>query len=261
MQRGARVTQALAEHSAGKRVHLPIVQRGDVLVVTAGLHRSLDAVAAQREVQVRREGSSVACTAGCSSCCHTAVVVHEPEALLVAALLERPEHAEARAHFLAAYPAWQQELGKDVERIRTLHAMGRYDDAERVFFRLQERRVMCAFNRDGLCTVYEARPGICRNTHALDTAEHCQPGGAHRPTVAGHEAMDFLMEQLPRVTATLQDALHRTDGGAPDALCSAVHRLLTAPPAPAAPAARPSANAPCPCGSGAKFKHCCDFDR
>jgi Fe-S-cluster containining protein len=260
-QRAARVAAALAEHSAGKRRHLPIVQRQDAVEVTAALHRALDVAAARREQEIQRDGATLACSAGCAACCHTAVMVFEPEALRVAELLARPEHAEARAHFLAQYPAWHAELGKDVERIRTLHVMGRVEDAERVFFRLQARRVMCALNRDGLCSVYEARPGICRNTHALDTAAHCTPGGERGPAVMGFAPMDHLMEQLPLVTATLQDALRREDQTPPDALCSAVHRLLTAAPAAEPAPPEPARNAACPCGSGAKYKHCCDFDR
>ncbi len=255
--RAAKVISALADHSTGKRRHLPIVTRGDALAITAGLHLTLDGLAAAREELARRDGAAVACSSGCSSCCHTAVMVFEPEAMRVAEELARPERAAERAHFLAAYPAWHAELGKDAERIRTLHKMGRIEDAERVFFRLQARRVICAFNRDGLCTVYESRPAICRNTHALETAERCQPGASPGPSVMGHEAMDLMMSQLPAVTATLQDALRREDEGPPDALCASVHRLLTQPTAEApAPANR---NAPCPCGSGAKFKHCCDF--
>jgi Fe-S-cluster containining protein len=210
----------------------------------------------------------VACTTGCSSCCHTAVMVFDPEAMRVAEQLARPEHAGARDHFLAQYPAWHEQLGKDAERIRVLHSMGKVEDAERIFFRLQARRVMCAFNRDGLCAIYEVRPAICRNTHALDTAAHCQPGAAHGPTVMGFEPMDHLMAQVPAVTGTLQDALRRKEDSPPEALCAAVHRMLTrassaaeasaASPEPPEPP-EPPRNGPCPCGSGAKFKHCCDF--
>ncbi len=279
-ERAAKVTKALAEHSAGVRRHLPVVQPRDAVELVAGLHRALDELAVQREAEARRDGAAVACSTGCSSCCHTAVMVFEPEAMRAAEQLARPEHAEARAHFLAQYPAWHDALGKDAERIRTLHSMGRIEDAERIFFRLQARRVMCAFNRDGLCTIYEVRPAICRNTHALDTAANCQPDAAHGPTVMGFAPMDQLMAQVPAVTSALQDALRRKEASPPEALCAAVHRLLerdagagagsAAGASPgfgarvglatsAAAVAEPSRNGPCPCGSGAKLKHCCDF--
>lgn len=254
--RAAKITRAFAELSSGKRRHLPVIQPRDAVILAAQYHRVVDTAVAQREREVVADGGAVACAAGCSACCNTAVMVYEPEARRVAELLAEPAQAEARAHFLARYPAWQAELGKDVERIRTLHRLGRFDDAERLFFRLQARRVMCALNRDGLCTVYEARPTICRNTHALDTAAHCQPDAERKPTVAGSATVDVLMSQLEGVMGPLQDALRRQDGGPPDALCAQVYELLQAPPAEVAPPAR---NAPCPCGSGAKLKHCCDF--
>jgi Fe-S-cluster containining protein len=255
--RAERVTKAFGELSAGKRRHLPVIRPRDVLEIAAVFHRTIDGAAGFREREITDDGATLACAAGCSSCCHTAVMVYEPEAMRVAELLARSEQAEARAHFLAQYPAWQAALGKDVERISTLHAMGRIEDAERIFFRLQVRRVMCAFNREGLCTVYEARPAVCRNTHALETPDSCQPGAAHGPTIMGSAPIDRLMAQLPGVMGPLQDALRREEDGPPDALCAAVHRLLTRPPPP--PIAEPARNAPCPCGSGEKYKHCCDF--
>lgn len=257
--RAERVTKAFAEHAAGKRRHLPVIQPHDMLEIAAAFHRAVDGAVAVREKEISDDGATLACSAGCSSCCHTAVMVHEPEAMRVAQLLAQPEQAEARAHFLAQYPAWQAELGKDAERIRTLHAMGRVEDAERVFFRLQARRVMCAFNRDGLCTVYEVRPAICRNTHALDTPDFCHPEAAHGPAIMGSGPIDQLMAQLPSVMGSLQDALHREDDGPPGALCALVHRMLTRPPPAAAVAAPASRNSPCPCGSGEKYKLCCDF--
>jgi Fe-S-cluster containining protein len=255
--RAAKVSKAFGELAAGKRHHLPIIQPRDAIALTRSFHFVLDAEAARREQEILGDGATLACTIGCNACCNTAVMVHEPEALRVAEQLAQPEHAEARAHFLARYPAWHAELGKDAERIRTLHAMGRIDDAERIFFRLQARRVMCAFNHDGLCSIYEVRPAICRNTHALDTPDHCQPGAARGPAVMGSAVMDSLMSRLEGVMGPLQDALRREEDSPPDALCEAVHRLLTK--APAAPATEPSRNAPCPCGSGTKYKHCCDF--
>ncbi len=255
--RAARVGRAFEELRTGKRRCLPVIQAHDAAVVAERFHLAVDGAVAQREAEVRAEGGRVACASGCSACCHTAVMVYEPEAWRVVELLAQPEHAEARAAFLAQYPAWSAELGKDVERIRTLHSMGRYEDAERVFFRLQARRVMCAFNRDGLCSVYEARPAICRNTHALDTAERCQPGSERGPTVAGSQATDEVMGAFEQVMLPVQDALRRQENSPPDALCARVYELLTAPPSPVA---MPSRNAPCPCGSGARLKHCCDFD-
>lgn len=255
--RAAKITRAFAEVSSGKRRQLPVIQPRDAVILAAQYHRIVDTAVAEREREVVADGGTVACAAGCSACCHTAVMVYEPEARRVAELLAEPAHAEARAHFLSRYPAWHAELGKDVERIRTLHRLGRFDDAERLFFRLQARRVMCALNRDGLCTVYAARPTICRNTHALDTAAHCQPDAERKPTVAGSAVVDVLMAQLEGVMGPLQDALRRQEDGPPDALCAQVHELLQAPPATAV--APPARNAPCPCGSGAKHKHCCDF--
>lgn len=254
--RSTNVTKALTAHARGLRTHLPVIQPDDVVAIVVAAHNSVDVFTERRAETVANEGSSIACSSGCSACCAIAVMVPEPEALLVARWLSTDANLAAREHFLAAYPSWYEAIGKDAERIRTLHALGRTQDAERVYFKLRERRVMCAFNRDGACTVYPVRPSVCRNVHALDSSDHCQPGAEHGPTVMAFEPMDRLLDQVLQLMALAQDAMHRDAGGAPDVLCNGVARLLIAPPQPTL---EPARNAPCPCGSGEKFKRCCDF--
>jgi Fe-S-cluster containining protein len=161
----------------------------------------------------------------------------------VAEWLGMPEHADVRAAFTASYPAWQRGLGdagRALERAR--------GDAERHAAAREVRRlhVMCAFNRDGLCSIYESRPARCRKTHALDTNAACGGDGDGQVRYFEHVRTEMTFEEQEPMRGALHHAL-RPNGGL-ELLCSAVHRMITA---------RVPRNAPCPCGSGKKHKHCC----
>jgi Fe-S-cluster containining protein len=106
---------------------------------------------------------STPCRKGCSACCHKAAIVSEMDAMAIAeatgAALATParvfevrDGAEARREYLTAY------AGRP-----------------------------CTFLRDGVCSIYEQRPVVCRVQHSLENdAGPCEPReGLHA------EAMDL----------------------------------------------------------------------
>jgi Fe-S-cluster containining protein len=94
------------------------------------------------------------CAAGCSSCCHTAVLVTPAEALYLAAHL-RATRSPAELALLAA------RVREIAERIRPWSTDERWS-----------ARVPCALldGVSGSCTVHEARPEQCRAHNSLDRA-------------------------------------------------------------------------------------------
>jgi hypothetical protein len=252
-ERMAALVEALAA-AAGQvmrrePVRLPVVRPAEAEALARALHDEMDAGVAARDQAIAGSGHRVACSRGCSACCEIVLMSYESEALAVARHLARPENAAARAHFAARYPTWRAEVGDLAERARDGAARG---DAEAVGAAAGEaalRHVLCAFNREGACTVYEVRPNACRGCHALDTAEHCTAGGPERPTVMEFPPLDDFMAKTRPLHMAAHAALRRT--AAPEPLCDAVHRLLSAAPRAA------GRNEPCPCGSGKKYKRCC----
>ena len=237
---------AAARHAP---VRLPVVQPAEAAALARALHEEMDAGVAARERAITGSGHTLACARGCSACCEIVLMSYETEALAVARWLARPEQQAARAHFAAAFPRWRDAVGDLADRARDSAARG---DAEGVGAAASEaalRHVLCAFNRDGACTVYEVRPNVCRGCHALDTAEHCTAGGAGRPTVMEFPPLDEFMAKTRPLHMAAHAALR--GGAAPEPLCDAVHRLLAPSPRPV------GRNAPCPCGSGKKYKRCC----
>ena len=232
---------AVRDAQAGKRVRLPVIAAEDAAGLVMVMHAQLDAAIAERSAEAAKQHLHIACGAGCSACCRSPLLVSEGEAVAVAAwLADRPDE---RARFAAAYPVWKRaagDAGDAVMRART------DDDRATAVRELRRRDVMCAFNRDGLCSVYDARPARCRKVHALDTDAACGATGDGQVRYFEHARTEMTFEEQEPMRGALHHAL-RPNGGL-ELLVEAVHRLINA---------RVARNAPCTCGSGKKYKHCC----
>jgi hypothetical protein len=207
-----------------------------------------------RALVARQAGRTIACAERCNHCCANVIAVYEPEALRVADWLAAPENAQARAHFAAAYPRWKAAVGDGPERMRELHERGEVDRAQEVYGELQRKRVMCAFNRDGSCVIHPVRPNVCRQAHALDTPDRCRPGSSERPQSFQFPPIDRFVDRALKLFRAIDERRNGAAAGA--SLCDTVHRLLGGEPIEAR-GQTISRNAPCPCGSGKKYKRCC----
>jgi len=222
---------AVRDASAGKRVRLPVIAAEDAAGLVMVMHAQLDAAIAAREAEAAAQGLKIACSPKCTACCTSPLLVSEAEAVTVAAWLA--DHPEIHAQFAAAYPAWKRAIGSTTgasSRVRELRML----------------EVMCAFNREGLCTIYEARPARCRKAHALDTNAACAATSDGQVRYFEHARTEMTFEEQEPMRGAIHHALR--PNGDLELLVEAVHRLTTA---------RMPRNAPCPCGSGKKLKHCC----
>jgi Fe-S-cluster containining protein len=96
----------------------------------------------------------LACVRGCAHCCHITVVTDVPTVLNLA------EHI--RAHFSADQ---REDLRRRMaKRIAAVDAMSNPDRVK--------ARLPCPLLVDGACSVYDARPLICRSFNSFD-AEAC----------------------------------------------------------------------------------------
>ncbi len=122
----------------------------DVLAETDSTKRASDAAELVHRVNdtaQRRapEKVAVACAKGCAYCCHTYVSAMAPEVFRI-----------ARA--LLADPAFEQRRSALVQRLQV--TSGRSHENRR------GRKLPCALLVDSLCSVYAARPSVCRKTAA-----------------------------------------------------------------------------------------------
>ncbi|HKA86386.1 MAG TPA: YkgJ family cysteine cluster protein [Haliangiales bacterium] len=209
----------------GRRRFPRTVTVEDAVAVAAELQEGVDAGTAQRDASARSRRITIACGAGCDSCCSMPIMVFLPEALRVAAWLRLPENAETLARFEAAYPAWRDACAAVAELIAdATQAQDREGVVARVldYWRM---RVPCPFLREGLCSIYPARPNVCRAHHAVDTAANCVPD-APEPS----RRMNFVpLDQFVDRARHIHLGLHHALGGPRQrtvALGQAVHDAL-----------------------------------
>ncbi len=257
----AGLVDALAAAQNGTQV--PIITHQDAATIVAALHDEIEAATTARAELAAQQGLRIACAPGCNGCCENTVVTLEPEAIAVAQWLEQPENRDAREHFERSYPAWRARIGSRLGELGERQRTGDLDGFEAILLGLWRERIVCAFDREGECTVYPVRPNVCRICVALDTADLCRGDSPGHPTVVEFPPLDDLNQRIRPLIYSMHVAVGGVDTG-PAPLCAAVHRLLGQAGArrPARTAAASSRgkvgrNDPCPCGSGKKYKRCC----
>ena len=200
---------------------LPLQEAAEV---AAFLHEQVDAGVETRAQAIARAGAKLACARGCNGCCEEPIMVFRPEAARIAHWLARDENADVKAAFLAAYPAWKANIGDVVDKLSELFET---DAAHYTAHHIEAWRkgVVCAFNRDGDCTVYPVRPVVCRVGHALDTSEHCNGASEAGATRATFVPLDNF---VARSRALLRATHNATEGsrGRPQSLPHAVYAML-----------------------------------
>jgi hypothetical protein len=218
-------------YASGERKFPRRVSLDEAAQIAGKLQHEVDRGVDARAEMIASQGWKVACERGCNGCCEEPIMVYRPEAARVARWLDRPENAEARAAFRAAYPAWRDRMGETTARLSAKFANdpGSYVQAH---VEAWAKRVMCAFNRDGVCLIYPVRPISCRTAHALDTSEHCR-GASPRPA---SRATFVPLDQFVARARKLLSAAHHAARGPKcriEALCTVVYEMLPPTPRPA----------------------------
>jgi Fe-S-cluster containining protein len=107
------------------------------------------------ELEASGDSPAVACKSGCFLCCHSRVSVIPLEALLmaefVAAKFSRSQVDELVKRIHRAHDLTQGKTDKQIYTLKTV--------------------LPCVFLEGGRCSVYEARPSICRAWNAFDAAD------------------------------------------------------------------------------------------
>jgi hypothetical protein len=234
------LADAVSAREQGRHVKLPVIQRSDAAALTNIMNEQLDDAISRRDAEI---GSRMACSKGCNSCCVSPVLITEGEAVTIVEWLRQPEHADVRARFEAAFPAWRDKLGDLLARSADQRSA---EETRAWCLEVQHRQAMCAFNHEGACSIYPVRPALCRKAHALDSNQFCSNDGGKVQYYQHPETENMYESQRP-MRFGLHVALR--PNGRLELIGAAVHRLLGG--------AAAGRNDPCPCGSGKKFKKCC----
>ena len=215
-------------YATGDKPFPRTLSRGEAADVAAAVQATASQMAQQRADAAVQHKVTIACGRGCTGCCEELVIVSEPEALQVARWLE--QNPEARAQFLEAYPRWRERAGDAPERLAALTVKNQdraaYAEAHVAYWRT---RNLCAFNRNGDCTIYPARPLVCRDAHAVETNQRCfgdWSGGGQAGRIQ-FGPMVTLMARAQHLLQAAHNAIAPTRINRYEALCAAVYRLLT----------------------------------
>lgn len=218
-------TQALVDAlMAGRPVELDDAGAAELAqALAAQVDRGADA----RAEVGKRQRLPVVCSVGCNGCCEELVLVYRPEAIAAARWLLEPAQQAVRERFLAAYPAWRKAVGDAPRHLAVLRARGdeaKFLTAHRAQWR---KRVMCAFNHEGSCTIYPVRPIACRNAHAVETHTRCSGANtSDRPAARlAFPPLDQYLEQADAILFAAHQALGGDRRAA--ALCDAVYALVS----------------------------------
>ncbi len=211
-------------YATGERRFPRPVSDEDDAAVAAALHAEADAGTAARARAAAAAGMRIACGPSCTACCEVVVMVYRPEAVAAARWLARPENSAARARFTVERARWRAALADAPARLAEASTgdPAAYAAAQESAWR---RRVLCAFNHDGLCAIYPVRPLGCRNANALETNARCAPDSPSPPEAAAFAPLDQLLARAKLLLRATHNAT-----GAPrhsqEPLCEAVGALL-----------------------------------
>lgn len=198
----------------------------EVAGIATFLQDQVDKGVDARAEAIAQTDNAIACKRGCNGCCEEPIMIFGPEAARVWQWLERPANKEVRRLFLAAYPAWKAKIGDTVEELAERFAT---DPASYVSHHVEAWRkgVLCAFNRDGDCTIYPVRPIVCRTGHALNTSERCSGASEESAERATFVPLDDFVKRTRSLLVAAHNA-QRGSRGRPRALPQAVHEMLQA---------------------------------
>jgi hypothetical protein len=215
-------------YATGEKKFPHPISESEAIELALVLMRNVSQRAEARARAAVENNVKIACELGCTGCCEEMVIVAEPEALLIRKFLRDPANAIARAHFLDAYARWRERAGDAPERLAALTVSNddraAYTEAHTAYWR---QRNLCAFNRDGACTIYPVRPLVCRDAHAVGTNERCfgdYPGGEPASHIQFGPMVELLRQAHHLLQAAHNAITDRTNRH--ESVCVAVQRLL-----------------------------------
>lgn len=141
----------------------------DLLTILRSAHKEFDRAYAAAPAAAR---ASVACRAGCGTCCHVPVGAQAHEVLLAAEFIQSrfsPADLDGLLGRLAAHRA--AFAGRSMRERAAL-------------------KTPCALLREGSCSIYEARPESCRSHHSNNLA------GCRSNLDSGMDFTDVLIPEI-----------------------------------------------------------------
>lgn len=146
------------------------------------------------EMDRRVKEMNATCKVGCNNCCMLFATCTLPEGILIAeTLLQKPD--------------WRAMVPKLREAALKFCFDGVRTDT------YLDKKIQCVFLSEGLCSIYEMRPSVCRFYYSVVDPANCDPDDHHRK-VATIDASD-IRDRLNIFAGIVANKLHTSDLVAP----------------------------------------------
>lgn len=216
-------------YASGERRFPRRLSRDEAADLAQGLAEQVDRGSQARAEVARKQSLPIVCSLGCTGCCEELVMVYQPEAVAVSRWLMQPENHAVRDGFLRAYPAWKEAAGSSAAQMADCSVQGDNAGYMKRHIAHWQKRLLCAFNKDGACSIYPVRPLTCRNAHAVETSALCsgENDGSRPAQRLEFAPLDDYLKSAQRALRVAHAALGETRNR-PAALCDAVYNQLQA---------------------------------
>ncbi len=146
----------------------------EVALSVQTIYTAIDGAAQEMRDSAETAGTKVYCSDGCAHCCYEPIVGTFAESILIYLFLDKNE--QARENFKSKYKDWRNTWRKrDIEpNIELLHRssglemLSKCIEVDSIY-----GRVPCPFLDESSCSIYEARPTVCRRTLSINEPELC----------------------------------------------------------------------------------------
>ncbi len=148
------------------------------------------------DTDVRIKPLSKVCTAGCSFCCHQNVRVHFGEAPAIEKFIKEDMSLQTKSLVKQNLISWFEYFDSVTPNDRPLN------DADILKFEKQITvdRIPCAFLIDDRCSIYKARPLVCRTHFVRDSSELCKQDPHRNGDITGIEIQKQKFNEISKAS-------------------------------------------------------------
>ena len=113
------------------------------------------------------------CKEGCNACCHQIVEVFTWEEPRIFDFIYRNFNAKKKKELSKNIKQWFKYFNKNTKEASRDNPLNFLDISE-IQHIFREKKIACPFLMKSSCSIYEARPMICRAHYQKDSAENCK---------------------------------------------------------------------------------------
>lgn len=180
----------------------------DIAIAMDTFYDALDKAVGLIHDDAAARGTPVTCSSGCDYCCFQPVSCSLLEAMFIVTHLDGSK--EKQEHFFSRYKEWRKKVDAPGyselmnNEIKAAVA-GENNDDSRIMKFVKSNRAECPFLEDSACSIYSARPSICRALLSIDGVEKCKKSEVAQMAM-GKTLQKLMEEKQPQLYSQLMES-------------------------------------------------------